>query len=62
MLAAIGRQHALAKPDPAAVAQLPPFGAVGAAIDGLALHRVAEASVLRFVSDIARYLGETLRG
>lgn len=35
----------------------PPFGVLGTAIDGLAMHRVAEASVLRFVSDVARYLG-----
>lgn len=34
----------------------PPLGLVGAALDSLALHRVAEASVHRFVTDIARLL------
>ena len=34
----------------------PPLGVVGAALDVLALHRVAEASVHRFVADVARLL------
>jgi hypothetical protein len=31
----------------------PPLGVVGNALDALAGHRVAEASVLRFVNDVA---------
>lgn len=38
----------------------PPLGLAGLAIDGLLLHRVAEASVHRFVGDVARYLRERL--
>lgn len=38
----------------------PPLGAVGSAIDALAGHRIAEASVHRFVTDVAAYLRETL--
>ncbi len=34
----------------------PPLGVVGKAIDAMLLHRIAEASVLRFVQDIALYL------
>lgn len=39
----------------------PPLGAIGRAIDGALLHRIAEASVLRFVQEIARYLRDDLR-
>jgi hypothetical protein len=38
----------------------PPLGALGTVLDGLAMSRVAEASVLRFVTDVARYLGKVL--
>jgi hypothetical protein len=34
----------------------PPLGLVGEALDALAMHRIAEASVQRFVSDIASFL------
>jgi hypothetical protein len=34
----------------------PPLGLFGDAIDAVALHRIAEASVQRFVSDIASFL------
>ena len=34
----------------------PPLGLFGDAIDAIALHRIAEASVQRFVNDIASYL------
>lgn len=34
----------------------PPLGALGSAIDTLALHRIADASVHRFVRDVAEYL------
>ncbi len=40
----------------------PPLGPLGSAIDALAGHRIAEASVHRFVTDIAAYLRETLAG
>jgi hypothetical protein len=36
----------------------PPLGVVGEAIDALAGHRIAEASVHRFIADVARYLRE----
>jgi hypothetical protein len=39
---------------------LAPFGVLGGAFDALAGHRVAEASVRRFVEDVARYLREDL--
>ena len=39
----------------------PPLGVVGRAIDSALLHRIAEASVLQLVQELARYLGETLR-
>ena len=39
----------------------PPLGAVGRAIDSAILHKIAEASVLQFVQEIARYLREELR-
>ena len=38
----------------------PPLGAVGDAVDALIGHRIAEASVHRFVTDVARYLREHL--
>jgi hypothetical protein len=38
----------------------PPFGAVGKAMDAIAMHRIAEVSVHRFVSDVAGYLRQTL--
>ena len=38
----------------------PPLGPLGSAIDSLAGHKIAEASVHRFVTDIAVYLRETL--
>jgi hypothetical protein len=38
----------------------PPFGAIGNAMDALVGHRIAEASVHRFVTDVARYLREHL--
>jgi hypothetical protein len=39
----------------------PPLGLVGRAIDSTLLHRIAEASVLQFVQEVARYLREDLR-
>jgi hypothetical protein len=38
----------------------PPLGAVGSAIDAVVGHRIAEASVHRFVTDVAAYLRTTL--
>ena len=38
----------------------PPLGVVGEAMDALVGHRIAEASVHRFITDIARYLREHL--
>ncbi len=40
----------------------PPFGAVGKTINAIAGHRIAEASVHRFVSDVAGYLRQALAG
>jgi hypothetical protein len=40
----------------------PPLGAVGRTMNAVALHRVAEASVHRFVRDVAGYLRLTLAG
>jgi hypothetical protein len=40
----------------------PPLGVVGNAIDALAGHRLAEASVLRLVQDVARLLSSELHG
>ena len=40
----------------------PPFGAVGKTMNAMALHRIAEASVHRFVSDVAGYLRQALAG
>lgn len=34
----------------------PPFGAVGKAMNAIVAHRIAEASVHRFVADVAAYL------
>jgi hypothetical protein len=34
----------------------PPLGLIGEAIDAVAMHKIAEASVLRFVQDVAVYL------
>ena len=38
----------------------PPLGPLGDALDAAVLHRVAEASVHRFVQDVAHYLRGTL--
>ena len=38
----------------------PPLGAVGGALDALVGHRIADAAVHRFVSDVAAYLRATL--
>lgn len=38
----------------------PPFGAVGKTMNAIAGHRIAEASVHRFVADVAEYLRQTL--
>jgi hypothetical protein len=38
----------------------PPFGIVGTAVDALVGHRIADASVHRFVVDVADYLRRTL--
>lgn len=40
----------------------PPLGILGSAIDTLALHRVADASVHRFVQEVASLLREELAG
>jgi len=40
----------------------PPFGAVGKTINTIVLHRIAEASVHRFVGEVAAYLRQTLAG
>jgi ribosome-associated toxin RatA of RatAB toxin-antitoxin module len=37
-----------------------PFGALGKTINAMVMHRIAEASVHRFVSDVAGYLRQTL--
>ena len=34
----------------------PPLGLIGDAIDAIALHRIAEESVRRFITDVASYL------
>ena len=39
----------------------PPLGTVGSALDSLIGHRVADASVHRFVTDVARLLRDELR-
>jgi hypothetical protein len=38
----------------------PPFGAMGKAINTIVGHRIAEASVHRFIDEVAAYLRETL--
>jgi hypothetical protein len=38
----------------------PPLGPLGKALNAVAGHRIAEASVHRFVSDIARHLRQVL--
>ena len=38
----------------------PPLGVVGGAVDALVGHRVAEASVHRFIGDVAHHLRATL--
>lgn len=38
----------------------PPFGAVGKAMNAIVLHRIAEVSVHRFVTDVAGYLRQAL--
>ncbi|HKW87223.1 MAG TPA: hypothetical protein VJN21_00545 [Candidatus Acidoferrales bacterium] len=38
----------------------PPFGAVGKAMNAIVGHRIAEASVHRFVNDVAGYLRQSL--
>jgi hypothetical protein len=39
----------------------PPLGALGKAMNAMVGHRIAEASVHRFVSDTAEYLRKTIR-
>jgi hypothetical protein len=39
----------------------PPLGIIGGALDAMAGHRIAEASVHRFVADVANYLRGHLR-
>jgi hypothetical protein len=34
----------------------PPFGALGKAINAVAMHRIADASVHRFITEVAEYL------
>ncbi|MGE5322769.1 MAG: hypothetical protein ACM3SW_07900 [Actinomycetota bacterium] len=38
----------------------PPFGALGKSINAIVLHSMAEASVHRFIADVAGYLRRTL--
>lgn len=38
----------------------PPFGAVGKTMNAIVGHRIAEASVHRFIGDVAGYLRQTL--
>ena len=38
----------------------PPLGPVGKAVNAVIGHRIAEASVHRFVSDVAEYLRKTV--
>lgn len=40
----------------------PPLSVVGDAVNALVGHRIAEASVHRFVADVAQYLREHVRG
>jgi hypothetical protein len=39
----------------------PPFGSVGKTMNAIVGHRIAEASVHRFVGDVAGFLRQTLR-
>lgn len=39
----------------------PPLGPLGSAMDALVGHKIAEASVHRFVDDVAEYLRKTLK-
>jgi hypothetical protein len=39
----------------------PPLGPLGKAMNAMIGHRIAEASVHRFVTDVAEYLRRTLR-
>lgn len=38
----------------------PPFGTVGKTMNAIVGHRIAEASVHRFIADVAEYLRQTL--
>src|SRR6516165_4389663 len=38
----------------------PPLGTLGKAVDAIVGHRIAEVSVHRFISDVARYLRQAL--
>ena len=38
----------------------PPLGALGKAMNAIAGHRIAEASVHRFITDVAEYLRKTI--
>jgi hypothetical protein len=38
----------------------PPFGVVGKAMNAIAGHRIAEASVHRFITEVAEYLRQSL--
>jgi len=38
----------------------PPLGLLGGAMDAVVGHRIAEASVHRLVSDVARYLRQAM--
>jgi hypothetical protein len=40
----------------------PPFGFLGKAVDALVGHRIAEASVQRFIAEVAEHLRQTLTG
>lgn len=40
----------------------PPFGAVGKTMNAIAGHRIAEASVHRFIDEVAGYLRQALTG
>ena len=40
----------------------PPFGAVGKTLNAIVLHRIAEASVHRFVAEVSAHLRKTLAG
>jgi hypothetical protein len=38
----------------------PPFGAIGKTMNAVVGHRIAEASVHRFIGDVAAYLRQAL--